>query len=429
MKYNISDIGDKLIVDVTVSYNKFSTYLGKAYEMLCQQKNEKYESITEYIDKNGSQELDHMATNIALSDCYSTVMNENKILVIDEPKVHLKSTGFTTGTDTCFVFEITKAPEFELGQYKGLEIKVETPTPSVTTMEIEHAKKELTVRHITWEEVDGALENGQTAEIDFEGSVNGELFEGGSAQNFDLIIGSGMFIPGFEEQMVGMVKGETRIVKVRFPDQYAPELAGKDAEFKVTLHKIKTRKEPELSLEMIQDYGKEKGLTLNSEAELEDLLRKEIYGRKNQLLQKEIAEKLEDALYAGTKIDLPESGIEFEAQYQLNNYKAQAAQYGMEIDTFISLLGMKSVDDLLNEIREQARKGISLMLITNKIIDVEGLAVSDEELENHYNAYANAKGVSASDVKKGLPKAKLSEHVLTEKALKLVRDTAIITYA
>jgi len=427
MKYTINDSGASLTVDVTVSYEKFSTCIGRALEMLSKQKNESFESVTAFIDKYGKGELDNLALNIAISDAFSTVVSENKLVVIEEPRVNVK-TAFVAGGETCFSFEITKAPEFTLGTYKGLEIKLSQSTPSVTTAEIERKKQELLNSKVTWQEVDGALENGQMSVIDFEGSVDGVLFDGGSAQDYELLIGSGMFIPGFESQMVGMVKGETRIVKVTFPEQYTPELAGKDADFKVTLKAIKNKITPQINADFIAEYGKEKGITLASEDDLNRQLREEIYRQKNDMVQKEIAEKLENALYENTKIDLPESGIEFEAQYQLQNYKAQAAQYGMELEMFVSMLGMSSVDDLLNELREQARKQISLMLITAKIIEVEGLAASDEELEDYYDALAAARGMEVAEVKKVLPVLKLREHLETEKALKLVRDSANIIY-
>ena len=429
MKYSITEKENKIEIEVCVSYEQFSIYIGQAYEHIAKVKGEEYASITEFIDKNGTGELNNLALNIAISKGFDMAITESGHVVISEPKVEVKEAGFNTGSSTVFVITIDKAPEFTLGKYKGLEIKLKQKTPSVTPDEIERKKQEILVKSVTWEETDGALQNGQMSVIDFEGSVDGVLFDGGSAQNYELLIGSGMFIPGFEEQMVGMVKGEVRIVKVRFPDQYAPELAGKDAEFKVTLHQIKNKVTPTLSAELIKSYGAEKGVALENEDDLNRHLRNEIYKQKDDMVQKEIAEKLQDALYENTQIEIPEQGIEFEAQYQLNEYKQQAGQYGMQLETFVGMLGMKSVDDLLDELRAQARKNIALSLITKKIIEVENIVASEEDIEAYYGAIANARKTTIEDVKVHVPAGKIKEHIETERALKLVRDTAIIIYA
>ena len=429
MTYKIIEKETTQIIEVTVPYDEFSIYLGQAYERLAKQKGKEYASITEFIDENGTGELNNFALNIALSHGFDKAISETGIIVISEPKVQVVSAGFNTGADTVFTLEIEKAPEFTLGKYKGLEIKLKQKTPSVTVEEIERKEQEILMKHVTYEEVDCALENGHMSVIDFEGSVNGELFEGGSAQDYELLIGSGMFIPDFEEQMVGMVKGEIRIIKVRFPDQYAPELAGKDAEFKVTLKAVKEKKTPELNAELISAYGKEKGVEISSKEELDNLLRKEIYKQKDDMVQREIAEKLQDALYENTQIDIPEQGIEFEAQYQLNEYKYQAQQYGMQIETFVGMMGMKSVEDLLNELRAQARKNIALSLITKKIIEVEGICASDEEIQGYMELIAKSRNTTLDEVKAHVPKGKVKEHLETERALKLVRDTATILYA
>ena len=429
MNYTVKEIENKIQIEVCVPYEEFRVYLGHAYEHLAKQKGKEYASITEYIDENGTGELNNLALNIALSQAFDKAVSETGIIVISEPKVQVVSAGFNTGADTVFTFELDKAPEFTLGKYKGLEIKLNQKTPSVTPDEIERKKQEILLKHVTFEEADGELQNGQMSVIDFEGSVNGELFEGGSAQDYELLIGSGMFIPGFEEQMVGMVKGETRIIKVRFPDQYAPELAGKDAEFKVTLKAIKVKKNPELNAEFFEAYSKETGATITNEQDLGAHLRQEIYKQKEDMVQREIAEKLQDALYENTKIDIPEQGIEFEAQYQLNEYKHQASQYGMELDTFIGMLGMSSVDDLLNELREQARKNIALSLITRKIIEVENLFAKEEEIQAYYQEIAKARNTTLEEVKMHVPAGKIKEHLETRSALRLVRETAIIVYA
>lgn len=428
MKYTINNLEKTVKIEFCVPYDEFSVYLGKALESLLKQKNEENMSMNDFIVKYGKDELNYSALNLAMGDAYRKAVEENKIIVISQPRVELGNIGVMS--DTTFTIELDKTPEFELGKYKGFVIKLESKTPSVTVDEIEHKKAEIANQMSTLVSVDGSLQNGQTSVIDFVGSVDGVEFEGGKAENYELVIGSGMFIPGFEAQMVGMEKGEIRIVKVKFPEQYTPELAGKDAEFKVTLHDIKERKTPEINDELAKKYAEGKKLTgVDTIEDLNKVLREEIYRGKENAVFEEISNKLEDALIEDNKIDLPDSIVEDEVNYQLEAYENQAKQYGMELEMMVSMMGAGSIDELKAKIREMAKKQLSMQLILDKIIKTENITTSDEEMEAYYNSIARGRGISVDEAKKQMPKFHLEGHIVSSKAMQLIKDNATIIYA
>ncbi len=429
MNYTVKELENNwLHLDVVVPFDEFSVYVGRALDMLCQEKGEEKCTIAEYIEKHGKEELFYRGFNVSLGEAYRKIIDENAYIVVSQPKVDLEAIG-ELGSDTKFSIELEIFGEITLGKYKGFDIQLKSKTPSVTVEEIERKKKEIALSYNSWEEVECPLENGHMSVIDFEGSVDGVLFDGGSAQDYELLIGSGMFIPGFEGQMVGMVKGETRIIKVQFPENYTPELAGKDAEFKVTLKAIKVKVDCPVDDSLVKKYAEDKKLEITTMEQLERILREEIYRAKETACQKEIAGAIEDALYKGTTFDVPESVIEEDAKYQLQSYEKQAGMYGMDINTMLGMLGMKSVDDLMAELREGARKSFALQVIIDAIIKAEGLEATDEELDSYYDSLSRAKGVSPEVVKKELTRARLRGYILSEKALKLVRDSSNIIYA
>ncbi len=427
MKYTVNEQESVIRFDFTVPYDEFSVYLGTALEGLCKEKNEENMSLNDFIVKYGKDELNFKALNMAMGDGFKLAIAETKFVVISQPMVNVGEIGAVS--DTTFSITIDKAPEFELGQYKGLEIKLESKTPSVTVDEIEHRISAIANQMSTLESVEGTLKDGQTSVIDFEGSVDGVLFDGGSAQNYELVIGSGMFIPGFEAQMVGMEKGEIRTIKVKFPDEYTPELAGKDADFKVTLHDIKERRTPEINDDLAKKYGESKKLPIATLEDLNKIVREEIYREKERKVTEEITNKLADALVANTRIDIPDKIVDDEVNYQLEAYENQAKQFGMELDMMVSMMGAGSLDDLKANLRNEAKKQLSMQLILDKIVKTENITVSDEEIEHHYNSMAQSRGTTVEEVKKQVPKFHLEGNIISSKVMHLVGTSANIIYA
>ncbi len=428
MKYTVNEQENAIRFDFTVPYDEFSIYLGKALEGLLKEKNEEKMSLNDFIVKYGKDELNFKALNMAMGDGFRMAIDETKTVVISQPMVNVGEIGVMS--DTTFSITIDKAPDFELGKYKGLEIKLNSKTPSVTVDEIERKKAEIANQMSTLVSVEGTLQNGHTSVIDFVGSVDGVEFEGGKAENYELIIGSGMFIPGFEAQMVGMEKGEVRIVKVKFPDEYTPELAGKDAEFKVTLHDIKERKQPEINDELAKTYAESKKIQgVSTIEDLNKILREEIYRAKERAVFEEISDKLASALCENTKVEIADKILEDEVNYQLEAYENQAKQFGMELDMMVSMMGAGSVDGLKSQLRNEAKKQLSLQLILDKIIKTENITVTDEEIELYYNGMAQSRGISIDEAKKQMPKFHLEGNLLSSKVMQLVKDSATIIYA
>ena len=427
MNYKVTEFENVIKFDFTVPYDEFSIYLGTALKGLLKEKNEEEMSLNDFIVKYGKEELNFKALNIAMGEGYKKAIEETKTVVISQPMVQVGEVGVMS--DTTFSITIDKAPEFELGQYKGLEIKLDSKTPSVTVDEIAHKIASIANQMSTLESVEGTLQSGQTSVIDFEGSVDGVLFDGGSAQNFELVIGSGMFIPGFEDQMIGMEKGEIRIVKVKFPDEYTPELAGKDADFKVTLHDIKERKTPEVNDDLAKRYGESKRISIATLEDLNKVVREEIYREKQRQVTEEITTKLADALVANTKIDIPDKIVDDEVNYQLEGYENQAKQFGMEMDMMLSIMGMGSADELKEKLRGEAKKNLSMQLILDKIVKTENITVTDEEIEYYYNAMAKDRGVTVEEAKKQTPRFHLEGNLISSKVMHLVSTSANIIYA
>ena len=427
MKYTINEQANEITYDFVVPYDEYSVQVGKALDMLCKQKNEEQMSLNDFIVKYGKEELNHVALNYTIGEAFRNVVEEKKLMVISQPRI--KMGNVDTIGDVTFSITIDKAPEFTLGKYKGLEIKLDNKTPSVTVDEIERKKSQIAMSMSTLESVDGNLQNGQTAVIDFVGSVDGVEFEGGKAENYELLIGSGMFIPGFEDQMVGMEKGEVRIVKVKFPEQYTPELAGKDADFKVTLHDIKEKKEVEINDDFAKKYGESKKINVSTVLDLDKILREEIYREKEQRVFEEISEKLAIALCENTKIDINDNIVEEEVNYQLSAYENQAKQFGMELEMMVSMMGAGSLDELKAQLRDEAKKQLSLQLIIDKIVKAENITVSDEEIELYYVGMAKSRGVSVEQVKKQVSKLQIEGGIISGKVMQLVRDNATILFS
>lgn len=317
-----------------------------------------------------------------------------------------------------------------LGNYKGLTVNLSQKAPSFTIDDLEIRKKEIQNAYTENKEVSGPLKNGQTANIDFEGSVDGVLFDGGSAKDFDLIIGSGMFIPGFEEQMVGMEKGETRTVKVKFPEQYTPELSGKDADFKVTLNKITEKVVLPFDEEMAQKYIKDKKLEgVNSLDELCQFLLNQTYQQRVRSVEEEISQKLTEALISSCNVEIDEPVLENATNYQFAYYEEQAKSMGMDVDTFAKMVGLENADALKEQLKNMVKGQISASVIFEEIAKNENIEATEEEIEEYYREIASSSGEDISKIKETEKPEMLKRYIMSGKAAQMVRESAIINFA
>lgn len=357
----------------------------------------------------------------AMQDCYPDALYdaakeaEVKIVAVDKLEaLEAGKEGFT------FKATVTVEPTMEIDGYRGLEIERKSVevTDELVDEEIEKVR-ERNARMVTVE--DRAAENGDTAVIDFEGFVDGEPFEGGKAEKYNLSLGSGNFIPGFEEQIIGHSTGEEFTITVSFPEDYqAEELAGSEAEFKINLHEIKTKELPEVDDEFVQDVSDKETLD-EYKAELRETVEKRLKDEAEKDVDDQIAEKLIDLLEG----EIPEAMYDNQVNDMIRDFDMRLRSQGMDMNTYMQYMGM-DVDSLKDMYKSDAEKRVKLRLALQTIADKESIEVSDADLEDEYSKMAEAYKMDADKVKAAVPAESLTEDIKVQKALELVKSTANI---
>ena len=352
------------------------------------------------------------AVNIILPDAYEDAVKEQKLDVVGYPEVELESCG-----KDGVVFKCTVAvyPEVKLGQYKGLEApKAEV---KVAAADVNARLKEMAERNSRLVSVERAVKKGDTATIDFEGFDNGVAFDGGKGENFDLEIGSGSFVPGFEDQVIGHNAGESFDVNVKFPEEYTPELAGKDATFKVTLHEIKVKELPELDDEFAKD------LDYDNVDELKKGVEADMLEHRQSDVEKEFEAKLMEELVANVEAEIPEVMFDTQKEENINNFAQRLAQQGIDVDTYLSYMGTDK-EAFESSMREQAVSQVKLGLALDKIAEDEKIEVSAEDIEEEFKKLAEMYGMEVEKIKSLIAEDLLKADLLKEKVVKFVVDNA-----
>ncbi|MBS5112025.1 MAG: trigger factor [Coprobacillus cateniformis] len=357
------------------------------------------------------------ATDIILQKNYAGILLDNDVHPVGQPEVKIDELTEETLKVTV---NAPVAPEVTLGQYKGLEVK--KGQVKVTKKEIEAELKnyqnqfaELVIKE------EGTVENGDTAVIDFEGFKDGEAFEGGNGENYPLEIGSGSFIPGFEEQLVGMGIDEEKEINVTFPENYqAAELAGQAVVFKVKVHEIKSKILPEIDDELAKDVNIDGIETL---ADLETYTKEQIKNRKQSEVESKFSDDIFNAVIENTPLEVPEVMVETEVQQMLREVEQNLSQQGLNMELFQQLTG-KTTDDMKAEMREQAEKRVKFNLILAEIVKVENIEVSEEELDEEIKEIATYYGREFDEVKKLFESqlGQIKSDLATRKAVQLIKD-------
>ena len=308
-------------------------------------------------------------------------------------------------------------PEVTLGQYKGLE--VEKAEATVSDEQVEAELKRMQNNVASTETVERAAEMGDTANIDFEGFDNGVAFEGGKGDNFDLKLGSGSFVPGFEEQVVGMSAGEEKDIDITFPEDYHAELAGKAVVFHVKCNKVTSTTLPELDDEFAKDV---------SEFDTLEELKADIRAKALEAAEKQIASTFENAVVEkaaeNTTVDMPVALIESELDTQMERFAYQLQMSGYSMEQYAKMMG-GDVSTMRNAFRPQAEKQAKISVTLEKIVEVEGLTVSDEEIEAEFASLAEQYQLEVEKVKEMVPMTELTGSLTTRKAVKLLVDNAV----
>ena len=338
-----------------------------------------------FIKKYGEESLFMDAADLVLQDAYKKMLDDNKdIEIVAQPEVALKSIS-KEGTE--FMFTITTKPEVKLGKYKKLGIKKEKV--EVTKEEIENALKETLNRYAENVVKEGKVETGDIAIIDFEGFKDDVAFEGGKGENYSLTIGSNTFIPGFEDQIIGMEKGEEKDINVTFPEDYHSEdLKGQPVVFKVKVNEIKTTKIPELDKDFFEDLGME---GINSKESLEKQLEENIKVHKEQHAEDHFIDELLKKGIENMEVDIPEAMINEELDRMIRQYEENLKMQGLTLEQFYQFTNSDEAA-LKDQMKEEAEKRVASRLLLEAIKVEEKIEISDkdakkeaEELAKKYN--------------------------------------------
>ena len=343
------------------------------------------------------------------------VANQEGLKAIGRPSL----TDMQIGEDGSVTLTLTTEvyPEVTLGQYKGLE--VEKAEVSVSDEQVQAERDRMAQNGASTETVERAAEMGDTANIDFEGFDNGVAFEGGKGDNFDLKLGSGQFVPGFEEQIVGMTAGEEKDIDITFPENYHADLAGKPVVFHVKLNKVTVTNVPEQDDEFAKDV---------SEFDTLEALKADIRAKAQEQAEKNAQSAFENAAVEkaaeNTTVDMPKALVEAELDTQMERFAYQLQMSGYSMEQYAQMMG-GDVNTMRNAFRPAAEKQAKISVTLEKIVEAEGLTVTDEEIEEEFKSLAEQYQLELDKVKEMVPMGELTGSLTTRKAVKVIVDSAV----
>ena len=421
---NIKDKANEVKIEFTVEAQKFEEAIQVVYK-----KNAKYFNIPGFrkgkapfkmVEKAyGIQIFYEDAFNEIAGEAYVKGLEDNKIEAVSKPEIDIKQ--IEAGKDLIFTAVVQTKPEVTLGNYKGIELKkVEY---NVTDEDVEHELEHIAEHNARLVAVeDRPVEKGNTVVIDFEGFVDGKAFEGGKAENHELEIGSGKFIPGFEDQIVGMKIDENRDIKVTFPEEYpAKELEGKEATFKIKLHEIKKKELPEINDEFAKDA---------SEFDTLEDWKKSIREKQEKANASKAKFEMEDAaietVCKNTKVDIPSGMIETQLDNMEKDISSRLNYQGMNLDQYLQMIG-KTKKEFRDENKEQAEKQVKTSLVLEAIMKDAKVEVTEEEIDAKIKEMAEMYGQKEEEVKQNPELRKYVEESLkSEKTIHYIVDNAKI---
>ncbi|HPP36052.1 MAG TPA: trigger factor, partial [Clostridiales bacterium] len=321
----------------------------------------------------GEQVLYEDAINEVCPDAYEQAVEENDIHPVDRPEIDIKQIG--KGKSLIFTATVTVRPDVELGEYKGVEVEKSTAvvTDEDVDKEIERVR-ERNSRLIAVEDRPAA--SGDTVTIDFEGFVDGTAFEGGKGTDYDLVLGSGTFIPGFEDQLIGVSKGEEKEVNVTFPEDYHnKDLAGKPAVFKVTVKEIKVRELPNLDDEFAKDVSE-----FDTLEEYKADLRKKLLERAEHMAHHENEDKVVAKVVENAAVDIPPVMIDRQIDNLVYDFRMSLMYQGLDLERYLEIMGM-DMNSFRDQFRTRAEQEVKTQLVLDKISKVEAIVPTDEETD------------------------------------------------
>ena len=355
------------------------------------------------------------AIDMLFKEVYPQAIKELNLDVIDRPSLDIEQISEENGL--VMLVDVQVKPEFEVGTYKGVEVKKEEVKVSEDEVELE--LKEMATRGARLVSADKALESGDTAVIDYEGFDNGVAFEGGKGENYSLLIGSNTFIPGFEDQLIGKKAGEEVEVNVTFPEKYhAPNLAGKPVVFNVKVNDVKVKEIAEINDEFAKDVSEFETLK-----ELKDSIRTKLEEQAKKSVEDKMKNDIIFKICDNTEVEIPSAMVEHQLDNLIMQFNYQLQYQGLNLKQLLDMSG-KTIDDLKDERREDAKKGVKMTLVLEKIAEVENVQISDEEFDAEISKMASMYNIESDKLKNTLREEEI-EGIKEELKIRKVVDLLV----
>lgn len=412
-------------LEITVDGEKFREAITEAYKKNGKKINvpgfRKGKAPLHLIEKYyGTEIFFEDALNLLYNDLVEEAIDASGLKVInDKMDFDLVSISKEDGVD--FKVSVTTYPEIEIGEYKGL--KAEKTAVKVDAAEVNAEVNALAERNARMVSVeDRAAANGDTVIIDFEGFTDGKAFDGGKAEGHSLVLGSGQFIPGFEDQIVGKNIGEEFDINVTFPEEYgAKELAGKEAVFKIKLHEIKVRELPAIDDELAKDVSE-----FDTLKELKADIKKKALERKKKAAEEAVENDLVQQIVDSIKGEIPEAMFENRLDQCVEEFAYRLQSQGLNLETYLKYTN-SNIDDFKKSFRPQAEGQVKYRLALEKIVELESITPDEKEIEEQYKKLAEDYGVELERVKTAIPSEELVKDLAVGKAIDLIKENAVIT--
>ncbi len=357
------------------------------------------------------------AVNDIAPEALAFAVEQEKLDTVGRPTI--KDMNVSDEKVLTLSFEVALYPEVTLGQYKGLEVEREKSEISDSEVDAEIARvQKRNARIMTAER---AAKMGDTAVIDFEGFVDGTPFDGGKGENYSLALGSHSFIPGFEEQVVGMSAGEEKDIDVKFPEDYHEGLSGKDAVFHVVCHEIKESILPELDDEFAKDVSE-----FDTLAEYRESIRKNLQETREKTVERSFREAVLNKAAENITVEIPDAMVDEQHEIMISDYSNSLMNQGIELEQYIAMMGM-NMDTFRMNTRPSAARQLRVNLMLDQVAKEEGFEVTDEDIETELQKMADAYHLKIEDVRAAVPVENLRKDILERKAADLICESAIAT--
>ena len=412
---------NEIKMEITIEAEKFENAIKKVYF-----KNAKYFNIPGFrkgkapqniVEKYYGKEIFYEdAFNEIAGEEYEKAIEESKLEVVGKPQIDIVT--MEKGQDLVFTAVVATKPEVELGKYKGIEIeKIEY---NVEESDIDNNLKQMQEKNARVISVETPVENGNIAVIDFEGFVDGKAFEGGKGENYSLEIGSGSFIPGFEDQVIGMKIDEEKDINVKFPDEYfSKDLAGKDATFKVKVHEIKKKELPELDDEFAKDVSE-----FDTLKELKDSIKERLVKENEQKAKYEKEDAVMKVVTEGMKVDIPTGMVEVEVDNMVKDMEQRMSYQGLKLEQYLKMLN-KTEAEFRKDYEPQAIEAIKSRLALEAIIKSEKIEATEKDVKEKLEEMAKNYGKTAEELEKNDNiKEYIKQGIENEKAIEFLVENA-----